>query len=122
MTRVAWTLKYLGIQNVAILNGGQNQWAKENKSLSQDMVKAKATSFKASITDKLYVDKAYVLDKLGKATLIDTRAPAFYGGKEKLAFVPKLGRIKGAVNLPVGQVYTHPGRFIQRQGRTCRTC
>jgi thiosulfate/3-mercaptopyruvate sulfurtransferase len=111
MTRVAWTLKYLGVPNVAILNGGQNQWAKENKPLAQDMVKAKAKSFKASITDKLYVNKAYVLDKLGKATIIDTRAPAFYGGKEKLAFVPKLGRIKGAVNLPVGQLYTPEGLY-----------
>ncbi len=111
MTRVAWTLKYLGVPNVSILNGGQNQWTKENKSLSQDMVKPKAKSFKSSITAKLYVDKAYVLDKLGKATIIDNRAPAFYEGKEKLAFVPKLGRIKGAVNLPVGQLYTPEGLY-----------
>ncbi len=111
MTRVAWTLKYLGVAHVAILNGGQNQWAKESKPLSQDMVKAKAKSFKASITDKLYVNKAYVQDKLGKAIIIDTRAPAFFEGKEKLAFVPKVGRIKGAVNLPVGQLYTPEGLY-----------
>lgn len=111
MTRVAWTLKYLGVPNVAILSGGQNQWVKENKPLSQDMVKAKAKSFKVSITDKLYVNKAYVMDQLGKATIIDTRAPAFFEGKEKLPFVPKLGRIKGAVNLPVGQLYTPEGLY-----------
>lgn len=111
MTRVAWTLKYLGVPNVAILNGGQNQWVKENKPLSQDMVRAKAKSFKVSITDKLYVNKAYVMDQLGKATIIDTRAPAFFGAKEKLPFVPKLGRIKGAVNLPVGQLYTPEGLY-----------
>lgn len=111
MTRVAWTLKYLGVPNVAILNGGQNQWVKENKPLSQDMVRAKAKFFKVSITDKLYVNKAYVMDQLGKATIIDTRAPAFFEGKEKLPFVPKLGRIKGAVNLPVGQLYTPEGLY-----------
>ncbi|PKN70998.1 MAG: hypothetical protein CVU54_03185 [Deltaproteobacteria bacterium HGW-Deltaproteobacteria-12] len=111
MSRVAWTLKYLGVPNAAILNGGQNQWVKEGKPLSQDMVKAKAKSFKALITDKLYVDKAYVMSKLGKAIIIDTRAPAFYEGKEKLAFVPKLGRIKGAVNLPVGALYTPEGLY-----------
>lgn len=111
MTRVAWTLKYLGVPNVAILNGGQNQWVKENKPLSQDMVRAKAKSFKVSITDKLYVNKAYVMDQLGKATIIDTRAPAFFEAKEKLPFVPKLGRIKGAVNLPVGQLYTPEGLY-----------
>lgn len=111
MTRVAWTLKYLGVPNVAILNGGQNQWVKENKPLSQDMVRAKAKSFKVSITDKLYLNKAYVMDQLGKATIIDTRAPAFFEAKEKLPFVPKLGRIKGAVNLPVGQLYTPEGLY-----------
>jgi thiosulfate/3-mercaptopyruvate sulfurtransferase len=111
MTRVAWTLKYLGVPNAAILNGGQNQWVKNNKPVSQDMVKAKAKPFKSSITAKLYVNKAYVLDKLGKAIIIDTRAPAFYEGKEKLPFVPKLGRIKGAVNLPVGALYTPEGLY-----------
>jgi thiosulfate/3-mercaptopyruvate sulfurtransferase len=111
MTRVAWTLKYVGVPNVAILNGGQDQWAKENKPLSQDMVKAKAKPFKTAITKNLFVDKAFVLDKVGKTTIIDTRGPAFYEGKEKLAFVPKTGRIKGAVNLPVGQLYTPEGLY-----------
>ncbi len=111
MTRVAWTLKYLGVANVAILSGGQNQWVKENKPLSQEAVKAKEKSFKAEPDKNLFVDKAAVMDKLGKATIIDTRAPGFYEGKEKLAFVPKVGRIKGAVNLPVGQLYTPEGLY-----------
>lgn len=111
MTRVVWTLKYVGVPNTAILNGGQDQWVKEKKPLSQDMVKAKAKPFKAAITKNLFVDKAFVLDKIGKTTIVDTRAPAFYEGKEKLAFVPKLGRIKGAVNLPVGQLYTPEGLY-----------
>jgi thiosulfate/3-mercaptopyruvate sulfurtransferase len=111
MTRVAWTLKYLGVPNVAILNGGQDQWAKENKPLSQDMVKAKAKPFKALAGKNLFVDKAFVLDKVGKTTIIDARGPAFFEGKEKLAFVPKTGRIKGAVNLPVGQLYTPEGLY-----------
>ena len=42
MTRVAWTLKYAGINNVAILNGGQDQWVREKRTLSQDLVKPKA--------------------------------------------------------------------------------
>jgi len=111
MTRVAWTLKYVGVPNVAILNGGYTLWVKENKTISQDAVKAKAKPFKAAITKNLFVDKAFVLAKVGKTTIIDTRAPAFYEGKEKLEFVPKTGRIKGAVNLPVGQLYTPEGLY-----------
>ena len=111
MTRVVWTLKYVGVPNAAILNGGQNQWNKEKKPLSQDLVKAKAKPFKAEIGPNLFVDKAFVLANIGKTTIVDTRGPAFYEGKEKLAFVPKLGRIKGAVNLPVGQLYTPEGLY-----------
>ncbi len=111
MTRVAWTLKYLGVPNVAILSGGQNQWVKESKPVSQDMVRAKAKAFMPSLNAGLIVNKAYVMEKLGKATVIDTRAPAFYEGKEKLAFVPKPGRIKGAVNLPVGALFTPEGLY-----------
>jgi len=111
MTRVAWTLKYVGVANVAILNGGYTLWVKENKPVSQDAVKAKAKPFKAAVNKGLFVDKAFVISEIGKATIIDTRGPAFYEGKEKLEFVPKLGRIKGAVNLPVGQLYTPEGLY-----------
>jgi thiosulfate/3-mercaptopyruvate sulfurtransferase len=104
-------LKYVGVANVAILNGGYTQWAKENKPVSQDAVKAKAKPFKATVNNNLFVDKAFVLGKIGKTIIVDTRGPAFYEGKEKLEFVPKMGRIKGAVNLPVGQLYTPEGLY-----------
>jgi thiosulfate/3-mercaptopyruvate sulfurtransferase len=111
MTRVAWTLKYMGVDDVAILSGGITQWVKENKPLSKDVVKAKAKPFKAAVNKGLFVDKAFVLSKIGKTTIVDTRGPAFYAGKEKLEFVPKMGRIKGAVNLPVGQLFTPEGLY-----------
>ncbi|MGB5218099.1 MAG: sulfurtransferase [Smithella sp.] len=111
MTRVAWTLKYMGVENVAILNGGITQWVKENKAVSKETVKAKAKPYKADVNKGLFVDKVYVMGKLGKATILDTRGPAFYEGKEKLEFVAKLGHIKGAVNLPVGQLFTPEGLY-----------
>jgi len=111
MTRVAWTLKSAGVENVSILNGGQNQWLKEGKSVSQEAVRPKAKSFNAPASGSLFVDKAYVASRLGKAVLIDARAPGAYAGKEKLPFVAKLGRIKGSVNLPVGLLYTKDGLY-----------
>ena len=111
MTRVAWTLKFAGVENSAILNGGQDQWVKEKRSLSQDMVKAKAKPYKAEWNKNLFVDKAFVIAKLGTTTVVDTRGPNFYAGKEKLPFVAKTGRIKGAVNLPVGLLYTKEGLY-----------
>ncbi len=114
MTRVAWTLKYAGVTNTAILSGGQDQWVREKRPLSQEMVKAKAKPFKATWNKNLFVDKSTVMAKLGKAVIVDTRAPNFYEGKEKLPFVPKLGRIKGAVNLPVGALFTKEGLYKEK--------
>lgn len=111
MTRVAWTLKYMGVPNVAILSGGINKWIADKKPVSTDAVKPKAAAFKANVNAGLFVSKAYVMENLGKAVILDTRAPAFYEGKEKLAFVPKTGRIKGSVNLPVGALYTPEGLY-----------
>jgi thiosulfate/3-mercaptopyruvate sulfurtransferase len=111
MTRVAWTLKYMGVPRVAVLSGGINKWIADKKPLSTDSVKPKAANFKPAVNEKLFVDKAYVRAKLGQAVIVDTRGPSFFEGKEKLAFVPKLGRIKGAVNLPVGALYTPEGLY-----------
>jgi len=111
MTRVAWTLKYVGVENTAILNGGQDQWVKDKMPLSQDMVKATMKPYKASVDKNLIVDKQFLLAKLGKAVIVDTRGPTFFAGKEKLPFVPKTGRIIGAVNLPVGALYTQEGLY-----------
>jgi thiosulfate/3-mercaptopyruvate sulfurtransferase len=111
MTRVAWTLKYAGVNNIAILSGGQNHWVKAGKAVSTDAVKAKSKAYRGKLNRGLFVNKDYVMSRLGKAVILDTRAPAFYEGKEKLPFVPKLGRIKGAVNLPVGQLYTPEGLY-----------
>jgi thiosulfate/3-mercaptopyruvate sulfurtransferase len=111
MTRVAWTLKYAGIENIAILDGGFNQWVKAKKPVSTDAVKTKAKAFKGKINKGLVVDKNYVMNRIGKAIILDTRGPAFYQGKEKLPFVAKVGRIKGAVNLPVAQLFTPEGLY-----------
>ncbi|HPD57128.1 MAG TPA: sulfurtransferase [Smithellaceae bacterium] len=111
MTRVAWTLKYMGVPNVAILSGGITQWVKEGKPVSSEAVRPKAKPFKATVNQNLFIDKAALAGKIGTAIIVDTRAPAFYEGKEKLEFVPKTGRIKGAVNLPVGQLFTPEGLY-----------
>jgi thiosulfate/3-mercaptopyruvate sulfurtransferase len=111
MTRVAWTLKYAGIENTAILNGGQDQWVKEKRALSKDMVKANTKLYAVAVSEGLFVDKAFLLGKIGKATIVDARGPAFFEGKEKLGFVPKTGRIKGSVNLPVSLIYTKEGLY-----------
>ncbi len=111
ITRVAWTLKYAGIENVALLDGGYKKWLADKKTISADVVKAKAKSYKGQINTNLFTNKDYVLSRLGKAIIVDVRETDFYEGKKKFDFVAKAGRIPGAKNLPTSLPYTKEGTF-----------
>jgi len=99
-TRVAWTLRYAGVENVSVLSGGIEKWIADKKPLSKDAVKPKAKPYRGKFNKQFLASKAHVMDALGKAVLADVRPPEFFKGEKKLDFVPATGRIKGAVNLP----------------------
>ncbi|MBA4418866.1 MAG: hypothetical protein C0392_13310 [Syntrophus sp. (in: bacteria)] len=111
ISRVAWTLKYAGIENTAILDGGYNKWAVDKKNISIDPIKAKSKVYQGKVNNGLFVKKEYVLAMLGKATIVDTREPDFFQGKKKLDFVARAGRIPGAINLPSSMAYTKDGTY-----------
>jgi thiosulfate/3-mercaptopyruvate sulfurtransferase len=106
ISRVVWTLKYTGIGNVAILDGGFDKWIADKKAVSPDPVKPKPARYQIKTNEGLLANKAYVMNAIGKVMILDIREPDFYQGIKKMDFVAKLGRIKGAVNLPGSQAYT----------------
>jgi thiosulfate/3-mercaptopyruvate sulfurtransferase len=110
-TRVAWTLRYAGVENVAVLSGGIEKWEAEKRTLSKDALKPKAKAYKGKFNKQFYASKADVMGALGKAVIVDVRPPEFYKGEKKLDFVEKTGRIKGAVNLPPGLLYNPDGTY-----------
>jgi thiosulfate/3-mercaptopyruvate sulfurtransferase len=110
-TRVAFTLRYAGVDNVAILDGGFDKWAAEKKPLSTDKVVPKKKAYNGKFNKAVVVNKAYTLGALDKALIVDVRPPEFYKGEKKLDFVAKPGRIKGAVNLPPGLLYNEDGTY-----------
>mgnify|MGYP000928282974 CR=1 FL=1 len=111
VSRVAWTLKYAGIQNVAILDGGYDKWVADKKAVSTDAVKPKPKPYQAKVNEDLFVKKDYVMNNIGKVIIVDVREPDFFEGKKKLDFVAKTGRIKGAVNLPTSKAFKSDGTF-----------
>jgi len=110
-TRVAWTLKFAGVENVSVLNGGYDRWVGEKKEVSKAANRGKKKPYDGQFNKSIWADKAYVMGKLGKAIIVDSREAPFYSGEKKLDFVAKLGRIKGAVHLPTLQVFTKEGAF-----------
>jgi len=104
-TRVAWTLRYAGVEKAAVLSGGIEKWIADKKPLSKDAVKPKAKPYRGKFNKQFLANKATVMGALGKAVLADVRPPEFFKGEKKLEFVPATGRIKGAVNLPPGLLF-----------------
>jgi thiosulfate/3-mercaptopyruvate sulfurtransferase len=112
MTRVAWTLRYAGVESAAVLSGGMNKWVAENKPVSKDAVKPKAKPYRGKFNKQFFANKAYMTGAMGKALIVDVREPDFYTGAKKLDFVAKPGRVKGAVNLPtMSKVFNADGTF-----------
>ncbi len=105
-TRVAWTLAIAGIENAAILDGGHSRWVKEIKTLSTEEVNARPSAYVLKMNRSLLASKRYVLEKIGKAILVDTRLPEEYFG---IALKP--GHIKSAINLPTPWVFAADGTF-----------
>lgn len=115
-TRVAWALKYAGVQKVSVLSGGFEKWAvREQRAVSAEAVKSKSRDYKGKINKAIMVKKDYVKNQIGKTMIVDVREPAFFNGEQKLPFVAKAGRIKGSVNLPTIQVFDKypPGEHME---------
>jgi len=115
MTRVAWTLIYAGVENVAILDGGFNKWKDDKKTLSTEVVKPKAVEYKGKVNKAIFATKEYVLSRVGQAAIVDTRMPDFYFGVSKLDIVEKAGHIKGALSLPSPWIFAKDGTFKNKE-------
>ena len=105
-TRVAWTCKVAGLENVAVLDGGFTKWARENRVISTDSTGVHALSYSGTMDRSSVASKAYVLNNIKKIIIADNRTPEDYFGISS-----KAGHIKGAVNLPTPWVFATDGTF-----------
>jgi thiosulfate/3-mercaptopyruvate sulfurtransferase len=97
-TRAAWTFKYAGLENVAILDGGYAAWTKAGKATQTEAVMKKG-SYVAKPVPAFFADKDYVL-KAKKAQIVDCRTYDTYFGLVKQAFVAQAGHYAGAYPFP----------------------
>ncbi len=114
-----WLAKYLGYDQVKLLNGGRKKWERESRPLTQDLPNYEPTGFKLSgeIRPQLRALRDEVLAQVGTARFIDVRSPQEFTG-EKLApdHLPQEqpyvgGHIPGALNIPWAQAANEDGTF-----------
>jgi len=103
-TRVAWTLVYAGIPNVAVLDGGYAEWTKAGKAVATGFETKPETAFVAKLNPAYIADKAFVLANIKKAQIVDARSYDTYFGLTKQAFVDQFGHVPGAFALPAAWI------------------
>jgi thiosulfate/3-mercaptopyruvate sulfurtransferase len=109
--RVAYTLLYAGVKNVAVLNGGYNKWLKEKRAVSDKTVTPKKVAYKGELNETLFISKAYVEKKLGKSVIVDARNPDDFFGIIQNPFTEKTGHIPTATCLPAPWLWTEKGTY-----------
>jgi len=107
-TRVYWTFKVSGHDEVSILNGGFFAWIadvdKDRKPINPidaGDVRLTAKSFKATIRREMIVERADVQKAIAEKTvLVDNRPPDFYLGLTQSFAAKRAGTLPGAQSMP----------------------
>ena len=111
--RVYWTLKYLGLTQLSILNGGLKAWTDAGLPEDRAVPAVTPSQYVIHLDRNLIATTQDVAKQVGNAQtrLIDARPHKFYLGQVKAptALVP--GTIKDAINLENGKWFK-PGTSI----------
>ncbi len=101
--RIWWLLKYVGVKNASILNGGWEWWLKKERPTETSTPKVTATEF----APDFQADRLEEIDSLKKSLksatvkVVDTRSISEFRG----------GRIPGSAHLEWKELVAEDGRF-----------
>lgn len=97
--RIWWILRYWGVDDVRLLNGGWKTWKAEGFPTTDNAVEPVAVEFNAVPRAKRLATTSQVLDLLAdnKLQIVDARSEAEFCGMQKLS--ERAGAIPGAKNL-----------------------
>lgn len=105
--RIYFTLKYAGVANVGVLDGGLDKWVLEKRAVTTDATVVKAGNFKVKTNEAIMATKEEFLAAAitGKPLIVDVRDAATYNTKH----------VKGAVNIPSSFVFNDNGTIRTAQ-------
>ena len=116
--RTYWTLKFAGVGNVSILDGGVAAWKAAGLPLDTGAQAPSPAIFTATI-DKSILALAVEVEKIeksGGATLVDARPVSFFLGKEKAPAAAAYGHIPGALNIDSATFYDASDQQTEAEG------
>jgi thiosulfate/3-mercaptopyruvate sulfurtransferase len=106
--RLWWMLRWVGHENVAVLDGGYARWVEEERPVTADVPSYPATAYPGKVRADMAVDVAHVSSALGKELVLDARSQARWRGEAE-PIDPEAGRIPGSRNRFNGDNLTSGG-------------
>ena len=120
--RTYWTLKYAGVKQVSILDGGVAAWRRAGLPVEAG-VKAPSPKIFTATLDKILLAEAGDVEQIEKthgATLIDARPATFFTGKEKAPASQAYGHIPGARNIDSSDFYDAAANKLKPQAELAK--
>lgn len=111
--RLWWLLRWLGHDNVAVLDGGWQAWTSAGYPTELEFPAMQPRQFVPKLRETLAVEVEAVSKGLADSsmTLLDARGPARYAGETE-PIDPVAGHIPGAVNMPFEGNLDTQGKFL----------
>lgn len=118
-TRIYWTFKLLGHEQVSILNGGMAAWLQDAANLLQSgQVTAKPANFKAHWNKKILASAEDVkMANKNHVLLVDGRPEDQYAGINRHPRASESGTLPGALNLPTGWITVNNGGVFRNRSQ-----
>jgi thiosulfate/3-mercaptopyruvate sulfurtransferase len=109
-----WVLRWAGLADVRVLDGGLAAWAAEVGVLSTDVPLPTPGDVVVRAGSLPVLDAASAADLARSGVLLDARAPERYRGDVE-PVDPVAGHVPGAVNSPTTQNLDPTGRFLAQE-------
>jgi thiosulfate/3-mercaptopyruvate sulfurtransferase len=110
-TRLWWMLRWAGLEQVSVLDGGLTGWKSEGRELSTEPSNHRAKNFVIELRPELIANRNEVFNAISDAnvTIIDSLPPASYDGKFVMYARP--GHIPTAINMPSSDLINETGHY-----------
>jgi thiosulfate/3-mercaptopyruvate sulfurtransferase len=114
-TRVALTLIYAGVKNVAVLDGGFLQWVADGGATTVDVPDAQPVAYGGEVLEDVFVSTEYAEEHIGSSIIVDARDLEVYLGEvDEPWTLGKFGHISTARSLPAPLIWQTEGTYRYR--------
>ena len=117
--RAWWLFRWAGLANVAVLDGGWQNWVLAVQPTNRSIPMLTPSDFEPSYQDQMIVSADEILSQGSNWTLLDARAADRFAGQNE-TLDPKAGHIPGTLNAPFSENLDEQGMFLPGQDIAAR--